>query len=143
MSSISFVRFILSSVYALVPNCNKDEALRGSRHTRSGFMYSTVSKCIGLPKWLKTILSGAHFLGYDLTTSIDFAISTVATDPPTPQITTCIPSRREENDVYDSSTQLCSTISRTRRLYSRLFSLNNLLASEFAGEAGLGSHKRL
>ena len=33
-----------------------------------------------------------------------------------------------------SAVQLCSTISRTLRLYSRLFSLNMRAASEFAGE---------
>ena len=42
-----------------------------------------------------------------------------------------------------SSTQLCSTISRTRRLYSRRFSLYNRDASLLAGLAGFGSHNRL
>ena len=44
--------------------------------------------------------------------------------------------------VYESSNHDCSTISRTRRLYSRLFSLYRRLASELAGDAGLGSHSR-
>jgi hypothetical protein len=43
---------------------------------------------------------------------------------------------------YDSSIQLCSTMSRTRRLYSRRFSLYKREASEFAGEAGFGSHSK-
>lgn len=38
-----------------------------------------------------------------------------------------------------SAVQLCSTISRTLLLYSRLFSLNIRAASEFAGEFGFGS----
>lgn len=42
-----------------------------------------------------------------------------------------------------SSTQLCSTISLTLRLYSLLFSLYNRLASELAGLAGFGSHNKL
>lgn len=41
---------------------------------------------------------------------------------------------------YDSF-QLCSTISFTLREYSRLFSVYNLAASEFAGEFGFGSHR--
>lgn len=41
---------------------------------------------------------------------------------------------------YQSAVQLCSTISLTLRLYSRLFSLNKRAASEFAGEFGFGSH---
>jgi hypothetical protein len=41
-----------------------------------------------------------------------------------------------------SAVQLCSTISRTLRLYSRLFSLNMRAASEFAGEFGFGSQSR-
>lgn len=40
------------------------------------------------------------------------------------------------------SIQLCSTTSRTRLLYSRLFSLYRRAASELAGELGLGSHSR-
>lgn len=40
---------------------------------------------------------------------------------------------------FQSAVQLCSTISRTLRLYSRLFSLNSRAASEFAGEFGFGS----
>lgn len=39
-----------------------------------------------------------------------------------------------------SAVQLCSTISRTLRLYSRRFSLYMRAASEFAGEFGFGSH---
>lgn len=44
--------------------------------------------------------------------------------------------------VRQSAVQLCSTISLTLRLYSRLFSLNILAASEFAGEFGFGSHSK-
>lgn len=40
---------------------------------------------------------------------------------------------------HQSAVQLCSTISRTFLLYSRLFSLNKRAASEFAGEFGFGS----
>jgi hypothetical protein len=43
---------------------------------------------------------------------------------------------------YHSAVQLCSTISRTLRLYSRRFSLYMRAASEFAGELGLGSHSK-
>ena len=39
----------------------------------------------------------------------------------------------------DSSTQLCSTISRTRLLYSRRSRSYSCDASAFAGDAGLGS----
>ncbi|RWW17259.1 hypothetical protein BHE74_00018907 [Ensete ventricosum] len=43
---------------------------------------------------------------------------------------------------YQSAVQLCSTISRTFLLYSRLFSLNIRAASELAGELGLGSQSK-
>ena len=41
--------------------------------------------------------------------------------------------------THQSAVQLCSTISLTFLLYSRLFSLNMRAASEFAGELGFGS----
>lgn len=41
---------------------------------------------------------------------------------------------------YQSAVQLCSTLSLTLLLYSRLFSLYILAASELAGEFGFGSH---
>ena len=43
---------------------------------------------------------------------------------------------------YASSCHDSSTISLTRRLYSRRFSLYRRLASEFAGDAGFGSYSR-
>mmetsp|Transcript_12945 Transcript_12945/g.36397 ORF Transcript_12945/g.36397 Transcript_12945/m.36397 type:complete len:106 (-) Transcript_12945:831-1148(-) len=46
----------------------------------------------------------------------------------------------ERPHSFESSIQLFSTISFTRLLYSRLFSLYSLAASELAGEFGLGSH---
>ena len=45
-------------------------------------------------------------------------------------------------ELLQSAVQLCSTISRTLLLYSRLFSLNMRAASEFAGEFGFGSQSR-
>jgi hypothetical protein len=42
--------------------------------------------------------------------------------------------------AYAMACQLCSTISRTRRLYSRRFSWKRRAASELAGEFGFGSH---